>query len=54
MEQKLRQKRQTLGMVQASDRPKLRNLDLRPGSAASKNRELHGKIEPIFSVYQEN
>ena len=42
MEQKLRQKRQALGMVQASDRPKLRSADLRPGSASSKGRQMHG------------
>lgn len=43
MEQKLRQKRQTLGMVQASERPgKPRTLELRPGVGAPK-RELHGK-----------
>lgn len=44
MEQKLRQKRQTSGMMQASDRPKLRSIDLRPGSATSKGRELHGEM----------
>lgn len=38
----MRQKRQALGMVQASDRPKLRNVDFRPGSAAFKTKELHG------------
>jgi len=45
MEQKMKQKWQTLGMVQASDRPgKPRTLELRPGSATSKGRELHGKL----------
>ncbi|KAK6626326.1 hypothetical protein RUM43_006637 [Polyplax serrata] len=47
MEQKLRQKRQTSGMMQASDRPKLRSIDLRPGSATSKGRELHGYDGPL-------
>lgn len=47
----MRQKRQTLGMVQASDRPgKPRSLDLRPGSATSKGRELHGK-SIILAIY---
>jgi len=43
MEQKIRQKRQGLGMIQASERPsKPRALNVRPGSGAL--RELHGEF----------
>lgn len=45
MEQKIRQKRQTVGMIQASD---LRSKSAKSRSASGNRRELHGKfLQPL-------